>query len=227
MDQKESKLQNFMSAPLQNLRRIMCNTTLISDNTINFVKSMAGWTGNGSKSEPIIIDNLSHLTPNILITRGSLFYHLKNVNVNKLTCFSTQNITIENCKIKRLKIKGCYDLIVVNNTILNIKIILSKQNSFIDNKISQIHKINQNNKKFKVNPLYTQFRTPLMCILYILALSAFMGGTYLWYTGFIPLTLLVLINYQNFSMNKRVRNKKENFYANNIHLLDEMDFKKQ
>ena len=214
-----------MPSHLDNLIRITCNTTLISDKSIHSVKSRAGWTGNGSKSEPIIIDNLSNLSPNILIKHGTLFYHLKNVSMNKLTCSSTQNITIENCNIKSLKIKGCYDLIVVNNSILDINIKLSKQVSFIDNKISQVHKIYQEDNALKVNPIYTQFSNPLTCLLYFLAISAFIGGTYLWYTGFIPLALLVLINYNNFSMNKRVRDKNENFYANNIQLRDEMDFK--
>ena len=127
-----------MSSHLDNFIRITSNTTLISDKTVHSVQSRAGWTGTGSKSDPIIIDNLSNLSPNILIKHGTLFYHLKNVSMNKLTCSSTQNITIENCNIKSLKIKGCYDLIVANNSILDINIKLSKQVSFIDNKISQI-----------------------------------------------------------------------------------------
>jgi hypothetical protein len=226
MDKIKSKLKIFMSSHFHELIRIVFNTTLISDKTIHSVKSRAGWTGNGSKHEPIVIDNLSNLSPNILIKHSTLFYLLKDVNVNKLTCSCTQNITIENCKFRSLKLKGCYDLIIVNNTILKVKIIHSKQNSFINNKISQIRKKHQKNNEFKINPLYTQFRNPLMCLLYFLAISAFIGGTYLWYTGFIPLALIIFINFKNFYMNKRVRDKKDNLYVNNIRLHDEIDFKK-
>jgi len=202
----------------KNLKRKMFNKTQISDKKINSLKIEKGWQGNGSKSEPIVIDDLRNLHPNLRIHRSTLYYHINNLIIDKLSCYYTQNITIENCTIYQLEIKGCYSMNLINNKILNYKIIYSKGNTFIDNQLSQIQKLKRNNDNIIIDPLDRKLAKPLTCCLYFIAISAFLSGTNLWFIGFIPVGFLTLMNYLTYYRSKRMRDKKVNFYVNNTEL---------
>jgi len=201
-----------------NLKRNKFRKTLISDKTINSLKSEKGWLGKGSNIDPIIINDLKNLSPNLMIHRNTLHYTIKNLIIYNLSCRYTQNITIENCTIYTIEIKGCYNITLVNNKILNLKIVDSKGNTFIGNKLSQSQKLKHNIDKPAISPLSRQIGSPLTCCLAFTTASAFFSGTVFWFMGFIPLGLLALMNYLTYTRRKRIKDKKENIYINNTEL---------
>jgi len=201
-----------------NIKRKKNKKTRISDKTINSLKSEKGWSGKGSDIDPIIIDDLKYLRPNLRICRSTLHYNFKNLFIYYLSCRYTQNITIENCTIYKLEIKGCYNMTLLNNKILNHKIVDSKGNTFIGNKLSQIQKLKKNDDKPAINPIGRQMVSPLTCCLIFILISNFFSGTVFWLIGFIPLGLLALRNYLTYTRRKRIKDKKENLYVNNTEL---------
>jgi len=203
---------------IMNLKRNKYKKTQISDKKINSLKTEKGWQGKGSNFEPIIIDDLKDLHPNLRIHRSTLHYNIKNLFIYNLSCRYTQNITIENCTIYKLEIKGCYNMNLLNNKIFNHKIVDSKGNTFIDNKLSQIYKLKKNNDRHAINPLYRQGIGPLTCCLAFTAASAFLSGTVYWFMGFIPFGLLALRSYLTYTRSKRIKDKKDNVYVNNTEL---------
>ena len=211
--------KNQLKAIIKNLKRSKFKKAQISDKKINSLKTEKGWQGKGSKLEPIIVDDLRDLHPNLRIHRSTLHYYIKNLFIYKLSCRYTQNTTIENCTIYKLEIKGCYNMALLNNKILNHKIVYSKGNTFIDNKLSQIQKLKKNDDKTVIYPRGRQSLSPLTCCLSFMAISAFLAGTDFWFIGFIiPIGLLTLMNYLTYFRSKRMKDKKENFYVNNTEL---------
>ena len=210
--------KNQHEAIIKNLKLKRFHKTQISDKKINSLKIKKSWLGKGSKFEPIIIDDLRDLHPNLRIHRSTLHYYIKNLFIYNLSCRYTQNITIENCTIYKLEIKGCYNMTLLNNKILNHKIVYSKGNTFIDNKLSQIQKLKKNDDKTVFYLPSKKYLSPLTCCLSFIAISAFLGGTTFWFIGFIPIGLLTLMNYLTYFRRKRIKDKKENFYDNNTDL---------
>lgn len=201
-----------------NIKRNKSKITYISDRKIKALKFKKGWKGNGSMHEPIIIDDLEDLPPNLMIHRNSLHYNINSLFIYNLSCYYTQNITIENCIIYKLEIKGCYNITLLKNKIIKYKIMDSKGNNFIDNELSQVQNLKKNDDKLLINPLGKQMINPLTFFLFFMAISAFLSRTNFWVIGFIPIGLLTLLNYLSYTRSKRLRNKKPNFYANNIEL---------
>jgi len=201
-----------------NLKRNKFKKTQISDKTINSLKSEKGWLGKGSNIEPIIIDDLKNLRPKLRIHRSTLHYNIKNLIIYNLSCRYTQNITIEKCMIYKLEIKGCYNMTLLNNKILNYKIVDSKGNSFIENKLSQIQKLKKNDYNPAINPISRQMVSPLTCCLIFILISNFFSGTVFWLIGLIPVGLLALRSYLTYTRSKRIKDKKENLYVNNTEL---------
>ena len=173
------------------------------------------WEGNGSKLEPIVIEHLGYLPLIVKLYRSSLYYEIKNLTLDKLTCRNTQNITIENCTIKHLKIEGCYNITLVNNKISKHKIAFTKGSTFIDNKIASIDYIKQSHITTQRNPFTKESLNPLTCCLYFFAFSAFISGTSSWFIGFIPLGLNIFLSYSTYTKNKRTVDKPNNIYVNN------------
>ncbi len=216
--------KNHRRAINLNLKRKQFHKTQISDKKINSLKIKKGWQGKGSELEPIIIDDLRDLNPNLRIHRSTLHYYIKNLFIYKLSCRYIQNITIENCSIYHLEIKGCYNMTLLNNNIVNLKIVYSKGNAFIDNKISQIQNLKKNENKTEIYYPEKKYSTPLTSCLIIIAISAILAGTSSWFIGFIiPIGLLILIYYLTYFRNKRIKDKKENFYDNNTDLQNKDD----
>lgn len=209
---------NILNEIIKNLKRNKFNNIEISDKKINSLKIEKGWQGDGSEFESIIIDELKGLQPNLLIHRSTLHYIIKDAIIYKLKCRNTQNITIENCSIYRLDIQGCYNMALKNNRILHHKINYTKGNVFVDNKLSQIEKLEEKDYNTITNPLGRNLSNPAICCLYFLAISAFLSGTGSWFIGFIPVGLLILLNYLHYARIKRIEDKKDNFYVNNTEL---------
>ena len=203
---------------IKNLKLKRFHKTQISDKKIKSLKIKKDWQGVGSKVEPIIIDDLRNLHPNLKIHHSTLHYYIRNLFIYTLSCRYTQNITIENCTIYRLEIKGCYNMSLLNNKILNFKIVHSKGNAFIDNKVSQRHKLKKDDDKTVIYLPSRKYLSPLTCCLSYIALSALLAGTTFWFIGFIPIILLTTMNYLTYFRRKRTKDKKQNFYVNNTDL---------
>ena len=200
----------------KNWERRKLKSTKITDKTIEALKNKMNWEGNGSKLEPIVIEHLGDLPLIVKIYRNSLYYEIKNLTIDKLTCRNTQNITIENCTIKHLEIEGCYNMSLVNNKILKHKIRFTRGCTFSDNKISQIEKIKQYSFTTQGIPLKGNLSNLLTCCLYFVAFLILLTGTFFWFIGFILLLLLIFVNYSTYAKNKRTVDKPNNIYANNV-----------
>lgn len=107
---------------------------------------------------------------------------------------------------------------LTNNRILHHKIIYTKGNVFVDNELSQIEKLKEKDYNTIIAPLGRRLSNPAICCLYFLAISAFISGTFFWFIGFIPVGLLILLNYLPYARIRRIEDKKDNFYANNTEL---------
>ncbi len=169
--------------------------TKISDKNSEALKKKMNWEGNGSKTDPIIIEHLRDLPPSLKIYKSSLHYHIKNLSIDKLMFHKTQNITIENNVIKYLKIEECYNLILANNKILKHKIAFTKGCAFIDNKIYHIEEFIKNHSTTQINPVSRQLMTPLGCFLYFLIISSILSWAYTWPIGLCLIGLLFYLNY--------------------------------
>ena len=97
--------------------------THIRNRSVHSLKSKMGWKGTGSKEDPIIIDNVEGLKPTLIFATHDIYFIIKNIVVYKIVCKRTENITIENCKIYELDVQGSYNMNIVNNTILSLKVI--------------------------------------------------------------------------------------------------------
>ncbi|MHA1376487.1 MAG: hypothetical protein ACTSR7_19590 [Promethearchaeota archaeon] len=97
---------------IKKMKRHQHSRTIITDKSIDTLKAERGWQGTGTEHDPIIISDLSNLKPNIWIHRSSLHYIIRDVIIYKLMCTSTQNITIENCKLYELEIEGCHNIVI-------------------------------------------------------------------------------------------------------------------
>jgi len=201
------------NAIFKKLRKIKFKKTKISDKKIKLIKSTTGWVGKGTKANPIIIDNLIKLHPNLKFHSNTLHYYLKDLYLHKLTCQFAQNITIENCTIYKFKMDNCHNFTLLNNKILNYKIIYSKANTIIDNQISNIYKLKIDESK-DINPL----SNPITYCLIFICVPAFISGSVFWFLGFIPLYFLARMSYINYKRVKRMQNKKNNKFINNTKL---------
>ena len=188
----------------------------ISDRKIKALKIEMNWDGNGSKLDPIVIDQVGTLPLSIKISRSRLYYHIKNLTIGKLTCCNAKNINIENCIIKHLKIEGCENLTLLNNTVLKLKIAFTRGSTFIDNKFAQMDKLKQNYYTIQGNPIVRQVSNPLTCCLCFTSISMLVSGTSIWFIGLIPFGVLIFFNYSSYVKNKKIQDKPDNTYINNI-----------
>lgn len=176
------------------------------------------WEGKGSKNDPIIIEQLRDLPPILKIYKSSLYYHVKNLSIDKLMCRKAHNITIENNVIKYLKIEECYKLILVNNKILKHNVAFTKECTFIDNKIYQSEEFIKNQSISLINPVSRQLMTPLGCCLYFLIITSVLSWAYTWYIGICLIALLFYLNYSQYAKDRRIKEKPENSYVNNVEI---------
>lgn len=174
------------------------------------------WEGDGSSLDPIVIDQVETLPLFIKISRSRSYYQIKNLVIDKLICRNAQNISIENCTIKHLVIEGCENLTLLNNTILKLKIVFTRGSTFIDNKFAQIDKLKQNYYTTQGNPLVGQVLNPLTCCLSFIAVSMLLSRTPIWFIGLISLGLLLYLNFSAFIKQKRIQDKPDNTYVNNM-----------
>lgn len=112
------------------------NSTLKIDREyFTTLKSKLDWNGDGTQSNPIVINNLSDLSQDINIVKIWVYITIKDLTINSLNFHNCRNITIQNCKIQSLILSSCYSMVVNENSILNFSISFGGNHLISRNKI--------------------------------------------------------------------------------------------
>ena len=106
--------------------------------TIENLKNILGFKGEGTKDSPIVIDDLGDVTVEISIFIEGIYLVLKNLTISKLSIAGSQNVVIEECFIADLEIRQCKNLVFRSNTILRIKQVLCRNCIYENNSV--LHK---------------------------------------------------------------------------------------
>ncbi len=105
--------------------------------TIENLKNILGFNGEGTKDSPIVIDDLGDVTIEISIFIEGVYLVLKNLTISKLSIAGSQNIVIENCFIGDVELRECRNLTFRSNTILRIDQILCRNCIYENNSVLQ------------------------------------------------------------------------------------------
>ncbi len=105
--------------------------------TVENLKNILGFKGEGTKDSPIVIDDLGDVTLEISMFIEGIYLILKNLTISKLSIAGSQNVVIEECFIADLEIRQCKNLIFRSNTILRINQILCRNCIYENNSILQ------------------------------------------------------------------------------------------
>ena len=105
--------------------------------TIENLKNILGFKGEGTKDSPIIIDNLGDVTVEISVVIKGIYLILKNLTISKLLIAGSQNVVIEGCFIANLELRECKSLTFRSNTILWINQKLCRKCVYENNNILQ------------------------------------------------------------------------------------------
>lgn len=209
---------------LKKMKRHHYSKTEITNKSITDLQAKMGWKGTGTEYDPIIISNLSGLKPNLRIHRSSLHYIIRDIVVYKLMCISTQNITIENCKINELELEGCYNMTIRNNSILWLKFVYSKGCTLENNSFSSFALERLESNYFdKLYPMLQYFLYCVISLLIIVAFLIFSYIVYVWPIGLLDLGLVALLFYVIHILKvrrKRTEKKPENILVGNSILSD-------
>jgi len=103
-----------------------------------------GWNGEGTKNNPIIVNNLSSLPPIIRFVNLTTHIIFKNLTIERIMFVKCRNITVQGCQIQLLRLLSSQDIVVKNNTINAFGITLGGNNLIAQNRI---HRNNFSNAK--------------------------------------------------------------------------------
>jgi hypothetical protein len=105
--------------------------------TIENLKNILGFKGEGTKDSPIVINDLGDVTVEISLFIEGIYLVLKNLTFSKLSIIGSQHIAIEECFIGDLELRECRKLVFRNNTILRIDQILCRNCIYENNSVLQ------------------------------------------------------------------------------------------
>ncbi len=104
----------------------MAATNIIAKITIDTHVVKYEWKGDGTKENPIIIDNDEVLPQNIVFRTEDLHIQLKNIDIGIIVFERCQNIILEDSILSIVKLKSCNNIILRDNLIKDIKILFSE-----------------------------------------------------------------------------------------------------
>jgi hypothetical protein len=84
------------------------------------------WKGDGTKDNPVIIENDEALPQNMIFRTENLHIQLKNIDIGLLVFERCQNILLEESILSIIKLKSCNSIIIRDNLIKEIKILFSE-----------------------------------------------------------------------------------------------------
>ncbi|MFX1446086.1 MAG: hypothetical protein ACFFHV_21970 [Promethearchaeota archaeon] len=99
---------------------------IIAKSTIDKNIMKFDWKGEGTKENPIIIDNDNLLPQNIIFRTEDLHIHLKTIDIGLIVFERCQNIILEDSILSIVKLKSCINIILRNNLIKDLKILFSE-----------------------------------------------------------------------------------------------------
>jgi len=77
--------------------------------------------GNGTKNDPIVIDEKANIPVNLIFKTENLYILIKDTNIGFAVFDKCKNITIEDSIVLTLKMKSCQNITIQNNIIRDIK----------------------------------------------------------------------------------------------------------
>jgi len=95
-----------------------------------------GWRGQGTQSDPLIIDNIKGLRPHLVFKTKDMHIHIERIKLDTIKLNMCENVKIKGCKIRSLTLEGCYNNVIQNNTIINFNSMFSGANDIVYNNIS-------------------------------------------------------------------------------------------
>ena len=110
--------------------------------------------GDGSRSNPFQILDYSKIPSTIILVKIESFFQINNAELDVLELRKCRNVLITNCKIKRIHLIYCTDIIIDNNVIQVFKLENSWNNLIKNNKISEKYLRYLNKDKTSKFPLY-------------------------------------------------------------------------
>jgi len=211
------------------LRKLRFNKTVIKNSNIFYLKKELNWEGKGTAKDPIIIDNIEGLDPNLVFKKLDLHIILRNLKVCLVYCEKTQNITIENCKIYELDIQGCYNLTIHSNKIVFFKLIYTRasvieENELFSQSLARLHS--------GFSDKFAKFLSSNFLYLPIIFITVAILSTF-WIGWAISVWFLVLTTF-SFYLSYHFRRKQkytegmaENIVIKNQELKDYLEIEKQ
>jgi len=111
---------------------------------LDFIKEnidTLGWKGDGTETNPIIIDDDSNLPLSILFKTEDLYINIQNIDINMMILDECQNITVKDCTMSVIKLKSCKKIVIRDNLIREVKNYYGSNNLIENNRIYSIFNV--------------------------------------------------------------------------------------
>lgn len=184
----------------------MRNALKITKKNILKLKEELGWEGEGTSSNPVIINSIGVYPSTINQYRTNQFIRIKNLNRITLNLYSCKNCVIEQNSIYYLKLYNCEQTIVENNTILELETHYGGGNSFKRNRMSQETHTNLINRFYekRIHKLFNFGFWVLLSLFITLMLRATFDKRYLYSL----IVLIPLITFAGFYVSMQIHKHK-------------------
>jgi len=110
--------------------------TRFNEKNLSEYQKRFNWNGDGTETNPLIIDNIGDLNLCIRFKNISSYLIFKNLTLCEFMLKYCENIRIENCKIFYLDLGFCHDITIVNSAIMALGFESSRGNSVRNTKIN-------------------------------------------------------------------------------------------
>jgi hypothetical protein len=176
-----------------------------------------GWKGEGTETDPIIIDDDSNLPVSMILKTEDLYIKMQNIDINMIILDKCQNIIVEDCTISVIKLKSCKNIVVRNNLIREVKNYYGSNNLIENNRLYAIFNVRQ----FTVIMFFTAISVGSLAILSYFIEQFFLRDI------FVIILLAAVIVFCIEIMKKRSKRFLPKYLKNNVFITStskEIDF---
>ena len=212
------------SQMIKRFKRHQYSKTYFKDKKIESLKNKMGWQGTGTKDDPIVINNLKGLKPNLIFQTSNLYYIIRDVCILKIHCITTQNITIENCRIYEFEAEGCFNMKIVNNSIIFMRLLYTRASVIENNEIMQesLIRLENNYSDVIMKRVYAILGFVFALNIFLVVFPLYSDISYWWlsamFSGIVFLLIYVILSFIKKWM--RTRHMAQNSINNNIILFN-------
>jgi len=200
--------------------------------TIENLKDILGFKGEGTKDSPIVIDDLGDVTLEISVVIKGLYLILKNLTISKLLIVGSQNVVIEECFIANLELMECRSLTFRSNTILRIDQFLCRNciyenNSILQKEYTKLINNTRERRKFFIIWIFLGggiINTILAISSLAYASFSLASVVYLVMGVFFSIAMITLIN-RRYQINKIPPNRYDNFAIQELEAISNASIK--